>query len=65
MIVSSLVLAIVLLINAIVAIATFVGVAMGKNNVQIFMKAVKVMTPLNLILGIVDIVVIILFFLGI
>lgn len=65
MIVSSLVLAIVLLIHAIVAFATFIGVAMGKNNVQIFMKALKVMTPLNLIMGIVDIVVVILFFLGI
>jgi hypothetical protein len=63
--VSSLVLAIVLLIQAIVAIATFAGVAMGKNNMQVFMKAIKAMTPLNLIMGIVDIVVVILFFLGI
>lgn len=62
---SSLVLAIVLLIQAIVAIATFAGVAMGKNNIQVFMKAIKAMTPLNLIMGIVDIVVVILFFLGI
>jgi hypothetical protein len=65
LIVTGLVLAIVLLIHAIVGIATFAGVAMGKKNMQIFMKALKVVVPLNLIMAIVDIVVVILFFLGI
>ncbi len=65
LIVSSIVLAIVLLIHAIVGLAAFLGAAIGKKNMQFFMKALKVTTPLNLIMAIVDIVVVILFFLGI
>jgi hypothetical protein len=65
LIVTSLVLAIVLVISAIIALATFVGTAMGKKNLQVFMKSLKITTPLNLIIAIFDIVVVILFFLGI
>ncbi len=65
LIVTSLVLAVVLLIHAIVGLATFLGVARGMKNMQFFMKALKVVTPLNLIMAVVDIVVVILFFLGI
>lgn len=60
-----LVLAVVLLIHAVIGLATFIGITMGQHNMQVFMNTLKVVTPLNLVMAIVDIVVVVMFFLGI
>ncbi len=53
---------IMLMVSAIVVLASVVAVQMGAKKMQVFMKVLKAVIGLNVVIGILDIVALIIYF---